>query len=334
VSEKSDPSMDCVGKCCRGCAHAETCIQSYSAHTSRHNLKCASSTACSLSCSCFLQLQLAALQVARLVLDAGADIDAVDQHLMAPLHYSCANGHLDIVEFAVSAGADMNIADQDGKTPLHTACNWGELRIIQLLVNRGASTEAVDKAGRRPLQCLDPDTFTELKELANEVSTSSGHSASSSSMTAVAATPTASSLVPASEIQAFGLIEKTLARQQLEVEALRVKTAHDQSRLEQTQQRQGWVLDQEVAERERQGQQIVGVAQQLNRFETILKKTAFLHKEVAEQQNRAILQLQAATQHKAGRLLDAQAELEKNVDTERGHNEANRERINKLWDDR
>jgi Ankyrin repeats (3 copies) len=287
----------------------------------------------SLCSSCLLQLQPVTPQVARLVLDAGADIDAVDQHLMAPLHYSCANGHLDIVEFAVSAGADMNIADQDGKTPLHTACNWGELRIIQLLVNRGASTEAVDKAGRRPLQCLDPDTFTELKEMANEVSANGGLS-SSTSVTAVAATPTASSLVPASEIQAFGLIEKTLARQQLEVEALRAKTAHDQSRLEQTQQRQGWVLDQEVAERERQGQQIVGVAQQLNRFETILKKTAFLHKEVAEQQNRAILQLQAATQHKAGRLLDAQAELEKKVDTERGHNEVNRERINKLWEDR
>ena len=45
---------------------------------------------------------------------------------------------LDVIKLLVDLGADVNAADDYGITPLMAAANLGEVSIIQFLIDRGA----------------------------------------------------------------------------------------------------------------------------------------------------------------------------------------------------
>jgi ankyrin repeat protein len=55
------------------------------------------------------------------LLDAGADINAVDQDGITALLISMINGHYDVAGVLLERGADANIADRTGRTPLYSA---------------------------------------------------------------------------------------------------------------------------------------------------------------------------------------------------------------------
>jgi len=55
---------------------------------------------------------------------------------------------LDVIKLLVDLGADVNAADDYGITPLMAAANMGEVSIIQFLVDRGAGLGAYDWARR------------------------------------------------------------------------------------------------------------------------------------------------------------------------------------------
>ncbi len=65
-----------------------------------------------------------AVEIARLLLDAGADIEqgSIDR---TPLLLACENGHPELVSFLLQRGANANAADEDGRTCLHWACRNG-----------------------------------------------------------------------------------------------------------------------------------------------------------------------------------------------------------------
>jgi len=56
------------------------------------------------------------------------------------LHLVSAHGHLNIARLLVDRGADMNAKVQDLWTPLHLASHNGRLEVVQLL-ERGASVD-------------------------------------------------------------------------------------------------------------------------------------------------------------------------------------------------
>lgn len=53
-------------------------------------------------------------EAARLILEAGADIDAQDIDGMTALMHACRNGQINIVRFLLKSGADITIKDNDG----------------------------------------------------------------------------------------------------------------------------------------------------------------------------------------------------------------------------
>ena len=77
------------------------------------------------------------------------------------LHLACANGHKDVVEFLLDAGADINLLNNSKNTPLHWACLLGRIEVVKLLCewhtlkpDSGvkASTSLKNAFGRIPME--------------------------------------------------------------------------------------------------------------------------------------------------------------------------------------
>jgi hypothetical protein len=64
------------------------------------------------------------LDSARLLLDHGADANAVDSNHVTPIHLASQHGHLEIVKLLLLRGANHDSRDKDAQTALHLASEW------------------------------------------------------------------------------------------------------------------------------------------------------------------------------------------------------------------
>ena len=60
-------------------------------------------------------------------------------------------GHLDICRLLIDKGAQLEAKDIIGRTPLHCAAVRGHVEIVRLLCDRGADVEARSDSGSWPL---------------------------------------------------------------------------------------------------------------------------------------------------------------------------------------
>lgn len=67
------------------------------------------------------------------------------------LHAACYDGKPEIAELLLELGADVNARERDLRTPLHLAANQGHLDVIDVLVQHDADLEAKDVQGKTPL---------------------------------------------------------------------------------------------------------------------------------------------------------------------------------------
>jgi ankyrin repeat protein len=61
------------------------------------------------------------LDCARILMKAGAEINAADPNNISPVLMATINGHYDVAAFLLDRGADPNIADETGRTALYAA---------------------------------------------------------------------------------------------------------------------------------------------------------------------------------------------------------------------
>jgi len=73
------------------------------------------------------------LETAQLLLEKGADVNAIDRTIRTPLHWASQNGHLETAQLLLEKGANVNTADKAGLTPLHLASQNGHVKVAQLL---------------------------------------------------------------------------------------------------------------------------------------------------------------------------------------------------------
>ena len=78
--------------------------------------------------------------VARLLVEAGANVDATRGDGMTPLHLAASRSRLALAEALLDAGADVD-ASAAGATPLHVAARRGHLACAELLLRRGAAVD-------------------------------------------------------------------------------------------------------------------------------------------------------------------------------------------------
>ena len=85
------------------------------------------------------------LDVVKLLVDAGADVNGKCQAWMAPLHYAAlGNADREVFGLLVSKGADIDATDSKGQTPLMLAARTGCSGGVEALIAAGAALDAED----------------------------------------------------------------------------------------------------------------------------------------------------------------------------------------------
>jgi ankyrin repeat protein len=82
------------------------------------------------------------LEIADLLIAAGADINAADDRGVTPLALACVNGSASMATKLLDARADPNRARSTGETPLMTASYTGNVEVVRILVAHHADVNA------------------------------------------------------------------------------------------------------------------------------------------------------------------------------------------------
>jgi ankyrin repeat protein len=96
------------------------------------------------------------IPVVELLLTLGAAVNEVSRNPSAlrPLHSAVAHRQpqvaLEIARALVAAGADVNATQHGGWTPLHAAALHGNLPLVRLLLEAGAKADVKNDAGQTP----------------------------------------------------------------------------------------------------------------------------------------------------------------------------------------
>ncbi len=92
------------------------------------------------------------LELVRLLLAHGANINARNHLGKTPLSEAITFGHNAIANALIEAGADVNLADIYGLTPLHRALIDGNKVMVEMLLRSGADVHATDDKGYTMVQ--------------------------------------------------------------------------------------------------------------------------------------------------------------------------------------
>ena len=89
--------------------------------------------------------------MAALLIESGANVQAVDRRGMTPLHVAAVKGRDELLELLITAKADIKANDSGGRTPLHYAAMYNHKGTIDWLTRKGADINATDDEGETPL---------------------------------------------------------------------------------------------------------------------------------------------------------------------------------------
>jgi ankyrin repeat protein len=73
--------------------------------------------------------------------------------------------HLEMIRVLLENGAEINTEDEDKWTPLHLACQQGMTSVISYLIKKGADEEASTIENLRPIDLVEPDNYIAISFL-------------------------------------------------------------------------------------------------------------------------------------------------------------------------
>ena len=79
--------------------------------------------------------------IARTLIDHGADVNAKAENDLTPLHTAAARGNLDSAKLLLDHGADINATTKDGKTPIAYAQERNHPEMVDFLNHKDTRTQ-------------------------------------------------------------------------------------------------------------------------------------------------------------------------------------------------
>lgn len=110
-------------------------------------------------------------EAARMLLDLDAPVDAAASNAsrVQPLHSAAAGRAVEICRMLLAAGADVNARQADGFVPLHAAAQNGDPEMVELFLSAGADPAVATDDGRTAADLADaamhPDVARRLREV-------------------------------------------------------------------------------------------------------------------------------------------------------------------------
>ncbi len=104
--------------------------------------------------------------IAETLLDAGAEVNAVADNptRVQPLHSAVAGRGYEVARLLVERGADVNARQQDGFTPLMGAAQNGDDAEVEWLLSQGADPSAINEEGKTAATYADEAGHGDLAE--------------------------------------------------------------------------------------------------------------------------------------------------------------------------
>lgn len=96
------------------------------------------------------------------------DVDTKTRSGHTALYLAARGGHAEVARVLVEAGADVNIPQRRGLTPLHTAVLNGHAEVARVLVEAGADVNARTEAGSTALGVVQRRNYQEIVKLLEE----------------------------------------------------------------------------------------------------------------------------------------------------------------------
>jgi ankyrin repeat protein len=117
-----------------------------------------------------LHLNFNHLDVAKVLIDAGADLNANSKNALnaTPLQGAAATNRIELARLYLLRGANVNCRSEGGASPLHEAAGNGYLDFVRLLLENGANVNQKDDKGKTPLTIAIEEKQIEIAKLLRE----------------------------------------------------------------------------------------------------------------------------------------------------------------------
>ncbi|BEP31810.1 MAG: hypothetical protein WBIAU2_00370 [Wolbachia endosymbiont of Drosophila biauraria] len=106
--------------------------------------------------------------VAKALIENGADINAEHDNKITPLHIAAHYGYEDVVTILTGKGAIVDAKNGDRRTPLHLAAKNGHEGIVKVLLEAGADPSLKDIDGKTPRDLTKDQGIIQLLEEAEK----------------------------------------------------------------------------------------------------------------------------------------------------------------------
>ena len=105
--------------------------------------------------------------VARLLLLKGADpnVSSKNGYNVYPIHSAVAANYEMIAKMLIEAGANVNVVQMSGDTPLHSAAQNGNIDLLIVLLEAGANVNALTEDGKTAADKASEKGFGEIAKI-------------------------------------------------------------------------------------------------------------------------------------------------------------------------